>query len=101
MKHFFRFATLLLLAALTSIGVMAQGRTRPTPVTQSTFEVGTPYYIYNVGRGMFANKGEAWGTQSTLGHQGMKYEVRHDEQQGDVPHQRRRQCRIRCVRSIR
>ena len=54
----------------------------PRPVPQNTFEVNTPYYLYNVGRGMFANKGEAWGTQSTLGHQGMKYEVRHDN---DMP----------------
>ena len=82
MKHFFRFATLLLLAALTSIEASAQDRIRPIPVTQKTFEVNTPYYLYNVGRGMFANKGEAWGTQSTLGHQGMKYEVRHDD---DMP----------------
>ena len=82
MKHFFRFATLLLLAALTSIEVSAQDRIRPIPVTQKTFEVGTDYYIYNVGRGMFSNKGEAWGTQATLGYQGMKYQVRHDD---DMP----------------
>lgn len=82
MKHFFRFASLLLLAALTSIGVMAQGRTRPTPVTQSTFTVGEDCYLYNVGRGMFANKGEAWGSQSTLGYTGMKYQIKHDD---DMP----------------
>ena len=82
MKHFFRFASLLLLAALTSIGVMAQGRTRPTPVTQATFSVDDDCYLYNVGRGMFANKGEAWGTQATLGHQGMKYQIKHD---ADMP----------------
>lgn len=79
MKHFFRFASLLLLAALTSIEAMAQERIRPIPNAQKTFELNTPYYIYNVGRGMFINKGEAWGTQATLGYQGMKYEVRHDD----------------------
>lgn len=82
MKHFFRFASLLLLAALTSIEVMAQDRHRPIPVTQKTFEVGEDCYIYNVGRGMFANKGEAWGTQATLGYQGMKYQIKHDD---DMP----------------
>lgn len=82
MKHFFRFASLLLLAALTSIEAMAQERMRPIPNAQKSFEVGVPYYIYNVGRGMFVNKGEAWGTQATLGYEGMKYEVRHDD---DMP----------------
>lgn len=57
-------------------------RFHPIPVTQKTFVVGNNYYIYNVGRGMFVNKGEAWGTQATLGYQGMMYQVRHD---ADMP----------------
>ena len=55
------------------------GRTRPVPVAQTTFTPNTTYYLYNVGRGMFLNKGEAWETQAILSHQGMKYEVRLDE----------------------
>lgn len=81
MKHFFRFATLLLLAALTSIEVSAQDK--PVPTAQEDFELGVPYYIYNVGQGMFINKGEAWGTQATLNEKGMKFEVRHDEDMPD------------------
>ena len=58
------------------------GRTRPVPVAQTTFNLNTTYYLYNVGRGMFVNKGEAWGTQAILSHQGMRYEVRHND---DMP----------------
>lgn len=58
------------------------GRTRPVPVAQTTFNLNTTYYLYNVGRGMFVNKGEAWGTQAILSNQGMRYEVRHND---DMP----------------
>jgi hypothetical protein len=58
------------------------GRTRPVPVAQTKFNLNTTYYLYNVGRGMFVNKGEAWGTQAILSHQGMRYEVRHND---DMP----------------
>ena len=81
MKHFIYYA-LLSFATLLNVEVMAQERIRPIPNAQKTFELNTPYYLYNVGRGMFVNKGEAWGTQATLSHQGMKYEVRHD---ADMP----------------
>ena len=57
-------------------------RIRPIPVYQKTFDVDTDYYIYNVGRGMFVNKGEAGETQATLGYQGMKYQIKHDD---DMP----------------
>lgn len=70
---------------VSNTGAEAQdpvGRTRPVPVAQTTFNLNTTYYLYNVGRGMFVNKGEAWGTQAILSNQGMRYEVRHND---DMP----------------
>lgn len=70
---------------VSNTGAEAQdpvGRTRPVPVAQTTFNLNTTYYLYNVGRGMFVNKGEVWGTQAILSHQGMRYEVRHND---DMP----------------
>lgn len=67
MKQFFRFFSLLLLAAMTTASAYAE-RQKPVitnyPVTSWVTDHG--YYIYNVGTDKFLSMGEAWGTQSCV-----------------------------------
>lgn len=90
MKQFFRFFSLLLLAAMTTASAYAE-RQKPVitnyPVTSWVTDHG--YYIYNVGTDKWLSNGEAWGTQSCVvdfendasGKKPFTYQIKNDVQE--------------------
>ena len=69
MKQFFRFFSLLALAAVTSLNVMAADWNIPLPQA-SQLVPGDTFAIRNVGMQCFIHSGEAYGTQATVNKDG-------------------------------
>ncbi len=55
----------------SALTVSAQ-RTRPEITTITDFVVGDTMYLYNVDAKLFFTEGNAWGTQTSLGDEGLK-----------------------------
>jgi hypothetical protein len=66
-----RKALLTVLALSSALTVSAQ-RTRPEITTITDFVVGDTMYLYNVDAKLFFTEGNAWGTQTSLGDEGLK-----------------------------
>ena len=63
---------ILTLATCTLLGCISQAQEWQKPQLQLTdFEPGKIMYLYNVGTGLFYTEGNAWGTQSSVGNEGL------------------------------
>lgn len=66
-----RKALLILFALASALTISAQ-RTRPEITALEDFVVGDTMYLYNVDAKLFFTEGNAWGTQTSLGDEGLK-----------------------------
>ena len=80
MKHYLRYWSLLLIAALTHVNASATDWVLPIPAF-SPMTTGDTVYVYNVGADRFYNRGEWWGTQAILANTGMKFVIRTAQEQ--------------------
>ena len=64
--------SLLTLLALSGALTISAQRTRPEITTAEDFVVGDTMYLYNMDAKMFYTEGNAWGTQTSLGDEGLK-----------------------------
>lgn len=76
MKQFFRFFAVLIMSVFATASSWAVTERTMPAVTPQTFALDVDYYVLNVGTGMWLTKGEAWGTQSVVGTEGMAYQVK-------------------------
>ncbi|MBR6180289.1 MAG: hypothetical protein IKQ77_03650 [Prevotella sp.] len=77
-----RFAKLLLLGAVLLLGSSAAKAVDDNvwappaaPAEYASMVDGETYYFYNVGSNMFFTQGNAWGTQASVGHKGLKVKI--------------------------
>ena len=82
-----KITRLLVLGAVLLLGSNAaravDANVWPQPAAPTEFASmvdGETYYFYNVGSNMFFTQGNAWGTQASVGHKGLKVRIESDSE---------------------